>query len=154
MENDKKHWVVIPRRKRLDPDKWEIITDGRPDIDYMFLAYPYERPFDISCGLHGDKDDQRGRDRKDIMIDDTMSMQGSCYFMTKDYFNKLELLDDVNFSGTGHEGAEIALKVRHDGGRIIVNKNTWYAHARMSRKYAFDKTKSREYIKVLAKELI
>ena len=27
-------WVVIPRRKRLEPETWTLIEDGRPDIDY------------------------------------------------------------------------------------------------------------------------
>jgi glycosyltransferase involved in cell wall biosynthesis len=26
-------WVVIPRRHRLDAEKWEIIEDGRPPVD-------------------------------------------------------------------------------------------------------------------------
>jgi len=28
-------WVVIPRRKRLDAEKWELINDGRSDIDLI-----------------------------------------------------------------------------------------------------------------------
>src|SRR3990167_4654120 len=37
------NWVVIPRRYRLDADKWEIIEDGRQPIDYMKIDYPYQR---------------------------------------------------------------------------------------------------------------
>src|SRR3990167_2288800 len=79
-------WVVVPRRKRLDPDKWEIIVDDRADVDYMFISYPYQTPYDRRSGLYGGGiDKQRTIDRKDVLVDDTMSMQGSCYFMKKAY---------------------------------------------------------------------
>ena len=40
------------RRKRLDAEKWELIDDGRPDIDYMKIDYPFAIPFDSTQGLH------------------------------------------------------------------------------------------------------
>ena len=49
------NWVVIPRRYRLNVETWTLIDDGRPPIDYMFIAYPYERKNDRTCGLHGDE---------------------------------------------------------------------------------------------------
>ena len=36
---------------------------------------------------------------------------------------ELNLLDDVNFGKMGSEAIEIALKVRHHGGRVVVNFN-------------------------------
>lgn len=72
--------------------------------------------------------------------------------MERDYFKELGLLDDKNFAGSGHEAQEITLKVWKNGGKIVRNKNTWYAHARTSRKYATDRTRSREAIRKLAKE--
>ena len=30
-------WVVIPRRKRLIPQTWELQEDGRPPNDYIYL---------------------------------------------------------------------------------------------------------------------
>jgi glycosyltransferase involved in cell wall biosynthesis len=136
-------WVQIPRRKRLDAKTWTIINDGRPDIDYMYLNN------DLLGRIHGGKN--RNSALKKILIDDTETFQGSCYFMTKDYFHKLGLLDDKNFGGSGNEAQEISLKCWHDGGRTIVNKNTWYAHARMNKYYSCDRTKSRKYISELAR---
>lgn len=128
------NWVVIPRRWRLDPEKWMLTTESendlRPPVDYMYLAYPYERAFDKTCGLHGAEWKERYYERKDILIDDTMSWQGSCYFLKKSYWNQLfpEGLDDVNYGNFTQEAQEIGNKVWLSGGRLIVNKKTWYAH--------------------------
>ncbi len=123
------NWVVIPRRYRLIPESWTIEEDGRPPIDYMYLAYPYERPLDKTCGLHGAEWRRRTIDRADILIDDTMSWQGSCYFMKKSYWEALiNPLDDTHYGTFTQEAQEIGNKVWLSGGRLVVNKKTWYAH--------------------------
>lgn len=122
------NWVVIPRRKRLDAENWKLQEDGRSDIDYMQVDYPYQRPYDKTCGLHGAE--WRRPERADIMIDDTPTMQGSCYFMKKSYWDELfpEGLDDVNYGTFTQEAQEISMKVWLSGGRMVVNKQVWYAH--------------------------
>ena len=122
------NWVVIPRRYRLDAENWKLIEDGRPPIDYMYLAYPYERPFDVTCGLHGAEWKQRHYDRKDILIDDTMSWQGSCYFMTKKHWDWFGPMDSELYGPFTQEAQEIGNKTWFGGGRVVVNKKTWYAH--------------------------
>ena len=62
------------------------------------------------------------------MLDDTLEFQGSCWFMTKDYFNHLGLMQIEGYTGWGAEAEEIGFKVRRDGGRVITNKYTYYAH--------------------------
>lgn len=142
------NWVQIPRRKRFDPNKWELTDQDSPDVDYMF----------VGAGFKGHKDNEKNRDPelKKKLIDDIEVFQGSCYFMARDYFHKLGLLDDKNFGKMGSEALEIVLKCKHDGGRIIVNKNTWYAHAHIGRRYAGsdeEREKSRNFIKILARKL-
>ena len=61
-------WLVIPRRKRLDPEKWELVEDGRPPIDYMFIDYPYREPDSKVCGLHGKEDRQRFYDKTTVCL--------------------------------------------------------------------------------------
>lgn len=131
----KEDWVVIPRRYRLDPDKWEIIEDGRPPIDYMLIDYPYQRPYDETCGLHGNEWRQRHYERADKMIDDTPSMQGSCYFMTRAHWDKLiQRMDSEKYGPFTQEAQEIGMKTWLSGGRVVVNKNTWYAHFHKGRR--------------------
>ena len=120
--------VVIPRRYRLDVDNWAICEDGRPPIDYMFIAYPYERPYDITCGLHGAEWKQLHYDRKDILLDDTMSAQGSCYFMSRKWWDFIGPFESDKYGPFTHETQEISFKTQLIGGKHIVNKKTWYAH--------------------------
>jgi hypothetical protein len=116
-------WVVIPRRKRLDPETWTLIQDGRPDIDYMYIEYPYVKPLDKTQGLHGAE--WKRPERAEIMTDDTPTMQGSCYFMKRSYWVDL---DSTNYGTFTAEAQEVSLRAWFSGGRVVVNKNTWYAH--------------------------
>lgn len=144
-------WLVVPRRHRLDADQWLLIEDGRPPVDYMYIAYPYERPYDRRCGLYGGGiDKQRHIDRANELIDDTMSMQGSCYFMKKAYWDKLfpDGLDEENYGKFNHEAQEIHFKVQLSGGRFVVNKKTWYAHwhkGKNGKGYGFSREQYRKH---------
>ncbi len=152
--------VVIPRRKRLDPEKWELIEDGRPPIDYMFVSYPYQRPYDRACGLYGAEDKDRAKVRAELLIDETMTMQGSCWFIRKAYFKQLfpNGMDEAHYGMFNHEAQEISNTVWLSGGQVLVNKDTWYAHYHKGSKgkgYGFsnaqykrftaDKEKARRY---------
>jgi len=142
------NWVQTPRRKRFNVRKWELTDLESPDIDYMMVR-----------NFKGHKDNEKNRDPilKKKLIDDIEVFQGSCYFMTKDFFSRLGLLDDKNFGKMGSEALEIVLKCRHNGGRVVVNKTTWYAHAHIGARYSGgteEREKSRRFIKILAKELL
>lgn len=107
--------IIVPRRYRLAPEKWAIIEDGRPPIDRMKL----------SEDLHG-KDWQNGN--TEALIEETPSSQGSCWFMPKEYFYELELMDQNTYGTFWSEFQEIGLKCWLSGGKVLVNKKTWYAH--------------------------
>lgn len=121
--------VVIPRRYRLDAENWSIIEDGRPPIDYMKMDYPYAKPHDKTQGLHGAEDRQRFKDRENILIDEVMTMQGSCYFMSRKHWdNVIKRMEDEDYGPFTQEAQEISNKTWMSGGRCLVNKKTWYAH--------------------------
>lgn len=120
-------WVVIPRRKRLEPKEWTLVKDGRPDIDYMAVEYPYNKPYDKTQGLHGKE--WKRPDRAEVMIDDTPTMQGSCYFMKRKHWDTvIGELDSTYYGPFTMEAQEVGLKTWLSGGRVVVNKKTWYAH--------------------------
>jgi len=128
------NWVVIPRRKRLDAENWCPIVDNRPDVDYEYLRYPFHKPDQI--GIHGTLWNQRTRERTNIMIDDNMGFQGSCWFSTKEHFLKrIGGLQEEGYGTFIGEPQEIGNKTWLGGGRVIVNKNTWYAHLYKGKRY-------------------
>lgn len=135
------NWVVIPRRYRLDPENWRVALDARPPIDYQFLTYPYIRTHDPACGLHGDEWRQRYLDRLDVLIDDNMTTQGSLYFTTRKWWFKMIHPMDVDLYGSFiQEAQEICNNTWLGGGRVVVNKKTWYAHwhkGKMGKGYGF-----------------
>lgn len=127
-ESCEDNYVVIPRRKRLDAINWCIQDVGKPDVDYEYLSFP-DDPADFGGpGLNGKIWTSRILERKDILIDDNLSFQGSCWFMKKTYFYELELMDEENYGSFWNEAQEIGLKCWLSGGRVIINKKTWYAH--------------------------
>jgi glycosyltransferase involved in cell wall biosynthesis len=136
------NWVVVPRRKRLDAINWKILDNGKPDVDYEYLSFPVKDEHGQHTGLHGRVWEERAKKRKKLLIDDNMSAQGSCWFMHKSYYEYLELEDAENYGTFNHEFQEIGLKCWLSGGRVIVNKNTWYAHLHkdktMGRGYSLD----------------
>lgn len=146
------NWVQVPRRHRLDAENWCIQeqSDNRPPIDYEYLMFPLRyHPFsgssknrgprepksDYHPALHGFKWDTRTLERWDVPIDDTMTIQGSFWFMTKDWFRETGLMQIDGFTGWGQEGEEISFKTWLSGGKVMTNKNTWYAHLHKGPKY-------------------
>lgn len=129
------NWIVIPRRKRLDADNWCIQDVGKPDVDYEFLSFP-DNPGDFGGpGLNGRIWTQRILERKDILIDENLSFQGSGWFLKKDYFTELELMDAENYGPFWNEAQEIGFKAWLSGGKVMTNKTTWYAHLHKSKKH-------------------
>jgi hypothetical protein len=127
------NWVQIPRRHRLDAENWVIEEKlDRPPIDYEYTMFPRKwRP----PSLHGFRWDERTIERQDIPIDETMHFQGSCWFMTKDWFQKNGFMQIEGYTGWGQEAEEIGLTTWKNGGQVMTNKNTWYAHLHKGAKY-------------------
>jgi glycosyltransferase involved in cell wall biosynthesis len=137
-ENCESNWVVIPRRKRLDAENWAIQDVGKPDIDYEYLSFP-DNPADFGGpGFNGriwtERILERINDPK-YDIDENMSFQGSCWFMQKEYFHALELMDYENYGTFWSEAQEIGFKSWLSGGKVMINKKTWYAHLHKGRTY-------------------
>lgn len=130
-------WVAVPRRYALEPEAWAIDTSNpKYPVDAHYLSYPWERPEDPTCGLHGTPWSARRRARADVEIDDEMSSQGSCWFMSRAHFrDRIGTMDTRLYGPFVSEFQELGLKTWLGGGRVVVNKRTWYAHLYKGRKY-------------------
>ena len=81
------NWVVIPRRYSLLPEEWKI-NYLRPIIDYKYLVFPFVH--EIHSVKTGGKWYQRAIDRTELLIDDNMAFQGSCWFTTKKHLSNID----------------------------------------------------------------
>lgn len=124
-------WVVVPRRCSLDAKTWGI--NPKLPIDYHFLSSPWAKPNEP--GLHGIPWSERARDRKDVLIDDEMSSQGSCWFMSRKQWDRLGGLSCEGYGDFVQEFQEIGLKTWLGGGQVKVNKKTWYAHLHKGKEF-------------------
>lgn len=60
-------------------------------------------------------------------LTETMSLQGSCFMLTRDKYWELGICDEA-FGSWGSQGIEVACKTWLSGGRVMVNHKTYYAH--------------------------
>lgn len=60
-------------------------------------------------------------------FNETMSLQGSCFMLSKEKYWELEICGE-ELGNWGNQGIEVACKTWLSGGRVLVNHNTWYAH--------------------------
>jgi hypothetical protein len=60
-------------------------------------------------------------------LQESMSLQGSCFMATRENYWAKELCDET-WGSWGQQGTEVALKTWLSGGRVMCNMDTWYAH--------------------------
>lgn len=115
------NWVVSPRRYRLNIDTWE--RTGDPPIDY-------ERIQAMPDKLHGVRWTSRTLERASIPVDENETNQGSCWVMSRYWWDHLGGLSSEGYGTFTQEPEEICLKtwLGPGDGRVMINKLAWYAH--------------------------
>lgn len=61
-------------------------------------------------------------------LNETMSIQGSCFMLTKEKYWELDICSETDFNSWGQQGVEVACKTWMSGGKVLCNRKTWYAH--------------------------
>lgn len=126
------NWVVIPRRYSLDAENW--CKFPKTPIDYEFLSYPYWKPDHV--GMHGTIWKDRALERPDIEIDENMAFQGSCWFCKTEHFRtRIVQMQEEGYGTFIGEPQEVGNKTWLGGGKVMVNKKTWYAHLHKGKQY-------------------
>ena len=121
-EHCKPDWTVIPRRYGIKEKRWKRRNVGK--IDYMRLTCPTEQN---DIGLRAVNWHEYGKRVNGELIDDVMTCQGSGWFQYLDRFRQHGCLDEKHGS-FGAMGCEVGCKTWLSGGKLVVNKGTWYAH--------------------------
>lgn len=70
---------------------------------------------------------QYKKDKEETGLTETMSLQGSCWMLTRQKYWDLNISDE-NFGSWGSQGIEVACKTWLSGSKVLVNHKTWYAH--------------------------
>lgn len=94
-----------------------IAKEHPRSVSYCFDSEPHFQYF----GDYAKRPEGKGE------ITETMSLQGSCWMLTRDKYWELGICDE-NFGSWGSQGIEVAVKTWLSGNRVMVNKKTWYAH--------------------------
>lgn len=103
-----------------EPTEMEIvwISKGSPQsTSYCFDTEPHFQYFKEFAKRPEGKGD----------LTETMSLQGSCFMLSKEKYFDLDICDE-GFGSWGSQGIEVAVKTWLSGGRVMVNHNTWYSH--------------------------
>lgn len=104
------------RRKMMwvgkhNPQSTSYCFDSTPHFQY-FEEYKHREPYLTD---------------KKTGFTETMSLQGSCFMLTREKYWELNICDEL-LGSWGNQGIETAVKTWLSGGRVLVNHNTWYAH--------------------------
>jgi len=143
IEDMNDNWTVVPAMKNLHVFDWvcecgnrryqgptrpcdkcgkemsrEIIWKGKPSP--LSTSYRFNQQLEFKYWSEYKKH-QRG----DLV--DSMSIQGSCFMMTREKYWELDICDET-WGSWGGQGAEVAIKTWLSGGEVKINKKTWYAH--------------------------
>lgn len=127
--------VLVPRRRRLDAERWCEEFTSRPPIDYEFMSWNWP---DFGGWTHNIKqweEKNRNEELRFKLIDEAMCFQASCWMLHRDYFSYLELMDESTYGKLMNEGEEICFKAWLSGGRVLVNKATSYCHLYKGKRY-------------------
>ena len=66
-------------------------------------------------------------DRQEGDLIESMGLQGSFFMLTRQKYWELDICDEKHGSW-GQQGVEVSCKTWLSGGKVMVNKKTWYAH--------------------------
>lgn len=165
MEDD---WIVMPRFYVLNDETWE--WQDKRHYDYFYLCCPFTDPkgFRFKAGGHWpERTAERepyvtGLEPEDFLvnslgrklIDETPQIHGSGWFMTKDRYFELGGFPNIDPYGHAQEPIWLALKNWFEGGKVMVNKKTWYAHMHQDnnqRGYKMDKAQENKSYDIAAR---
>lgn len=142
-------WTVVPRMYNLHAFNWKCNQcghswyqgptpkncekcDNTTDFERVMIWKPKKSPetdfmrFDNNLIFkYWSAYKKRPEAQGDIC--DLMSCLGACWFMHRDRFWELDGLDESHGSW-GQMGTEVSAKSWLSGGRMVINKKTWFAH--------------------------
>jgi len=121
----KPNWIMTAPQYFLDPVKWEVM-DLEP-VETQKLVIQGGKKFS------GQRWKERDLKYKDLDLVESMAMQGSMWLMPKKWWE--DVIGELQTEGYGQmyqDSHEMVFKTWKKGGRLILDKKTWFAHKHRS----------------------
>lgn len=143
MEDMQPDWTMVPRMYNLHAFDWvcdcgdrryqgptkpceqcggemqrEMLWRAKPNPDTTAMRFDRDLKFQYWRAY-------KKRQEGDLV--DTMSILGACWMLERERYFALDICDERH-GGWGQQGTEVACKTWLSGGRLVVNKRTWFAH--------------------------
>jgi hypothetical protein len=123
-------WICPDGHTRYQGPSGPCEECGKPtERKMMWIANP-KRPHNTSYRfdntLHFQYFPEYKKRQKGDLVE-TMSLQGSCFMMTRAKYWELDICDE-DFGSWGQQGTEVACKTWLSGGRVLCNTRTEYMH--------------------------
>lgn len=149
--NGHDNWTVVPLMRNLHAFDWvcDSCNDRRyqsptptrcnninctnttafhRDVVWIAKESPRSTSFRFDKTLHFQYFPQfKNRPEGKGDITDTLSIQGSCFMLTRQKYWELNICDE-EFGSWGQQGVEVACKTWLSGGEVKCVQTTWYAH--------------------------
>jgi len=136
-------WTMIPVMRNLHVFDWVCKNGHRryqgpsgvcsecgelteQDIIWNAKTNPQSTAFRFDKTMHFQYWNDWGKKQQGDLTE-TMSIQGSCFMLTRDKYWELDICSE-DFHSWGQQGVEVACKTWLSGGKVICNRKTWYAH--------------------------
>lgn len=151
MDDMQDNWTVAPLMKNLHAFDWKCRQCGKRtyqgpkptscedcDNTTRFSQKIVFKPrhhtpnstsyrFDANLHFQYFNEYKKIQDATNSHLVESMSLQGSFFMLTRKKYWELNICDE-SWGSWGQQGAEVALKTWLSGGRVVINKNCWYAH--------------------------
>lgn len=117
--------IMTLTRYELDPRAWKRMSDPPVNFTKLVIQNVAEGVKKFTAVPWKERDEEM----KDVMVGETMGMQGSVWFMKKSWWQKV--IGELQTEGYGQliqDSTEMIFKTWKAGGRMILNKHAWHAH--------------------------
>lgn len=125
----KENEIMTAKRFFLNPEKWEVMPDEPVEHEKLTIQNVSETVRKFAGKRWRERDDKQ----KDVPISEMTAMQGSMWIANREFFLKTvgKLKTDI-FGPLIQDSVEVCFEYWKVGGRLMLNKNTWFAHKHRS----------------------
>lgn len=122
------NWIMTLSRHELDPIKWEVMSQEPKNFAKLVICEDQSKRKFAAVTWR-----TRNKEFANVEIGETMGMQGSMWIMKKSWWDKvIRELQTEGYEELYQDSVEMTFKTWKYGGKLMLNKKTWYAHKHRS----------------------